>query len=261
MRRCDVTFQLRSRTRGSEGALAPSYSARQGHDGRVAVRGFGPAAAARHPRSALLGSLCGHPPAPDRVASHPEKTLFSNRDPTNAQGDHRPIFQEIVFFGVKRDRIQNRTRTRKQRTGIVRYGRKSKRAGNRPRPAPGLLTPGSRPPPRSSLVCSFAALNALKSHVLLRNSTGPVGAGTTTALLPAPALPATSTRPSDARPATAASCFTGVLLFCALCLHISRNLAEPHGVRRRRQYDHAARCSSAPRQLQLHAFDLLSSPC
>jgi len=52
-----------------------------------------------------------------------------------------------------------------------------------------------------------------------------------------------------------------VLLYCALCLHISRTLAETHGVRRRRQYDHAARCSSAPRQLQLRALDLLSSPC
>ena len=74
-------------------------------------------------------------------------------------------------------------------------------------------------------------------------------------------LPKTSARPSDARPATAASRFTGVLLCCALCLHISRSLAEPHGVRRRRQYDHAARCSSAPRQVHLRALDLLSSPC
>ena len=79
----------------------------------------------------------------------------------------------------------------------------------------------------------------------------------TTALLPASALPKSSAWPSDARPAITASRFTGVLLCCALCLPP----AEPHGVRRCRQNDHAARCSRAPRQLQLRALDLLSSPC
>jgi len=50
----------------------------------------------------------------------------------------------------------------------------------------------------------------------------------------APALLETSARPSDARPASATSRFSGVLLCCALCLHISRTFAEPNGVRRRR---------------------------
>ena len=107
----------------------------------------------------------------------------------------------------------------------------------------------------------FCCAQHLASRAHLQNSTGSVGVGPTTALLPTPALPEISARPSDSRPAIVASRFTGVLLYCALCLHISRTLAEPHGVRRRRQYDHAARCSNAPRQLQLRALDLLSSPC
>ena len=100
----------------------------------------------------------------------------------------------------------------------------------RPRPAPGLLTPGSPLPPRSSLVCFCAALNVFKSRAHLRNSTGSVGVGPTTALLPAPALPEIIARPSDARPAIVASRFTGVLLCCDLCLHISCPRAEPYGV-------------------------------
>ena len=128
----------------------------------------------------------------------------------------------------------------------------------RPRPAPGLLTPGSPLPPRSSLVCFCAALNVFKSRAHLRNSTGSVGVGPTTALLPAPALPEIIARPSDARPAIVASRFTGVLLCCALCLHTSCTRAEPYGVRRCSKND---RCSRAPRQLQLRALDLLSSPC
>ena len=93
-------------------------------------------------------------------------------------------------------------------------------AGRWPRPAPGLLAPGSRPPPRSSLVCSFAALNAFRSRARLRNSTGSVGVGPTTALLPASELPKVSARPSDTgpsdtEPAITASRFTGVLLCCA----------------------------------------------
>ena len=78
---------------------------------------------------------------------------------------------------------------------------------------------------------------------------------------PAPALPEIIARPSDARPAIVASRFTGVLLCCALCLHISCTLAEPYGVCRCGKNDHAARCSRAPRQLQMRALDLLSSPC
>jgi len=59
----------------------------------------------------------------------------------------------------------------------------------RVRPAPGLLTLGSRPQSRTSLVCSFAALSAFKSHVLLRNSIQPAGVGTTTTLLAVRTLP------------------------------------------------------------------------
>ena len=94
----------------------------------------------------------------------------------------------------------------------------------------------------------------------LRNSTGSVGVDPTTVLLRAPALPEISARPSDAKPAVVAS-LIGVLLCCALCLHISCTRAEPYGVRRCNKHDHADRCSHAPRQLQLHALDLLSSPC
>ena len=94
------------------------------------------------------------------------------------------------------------------------------RAGRWPRPAPGLLTPGSRPPPRSSLVYSVVALNAFRSRALLRRSTGSVGVGPTIALLPASALPKVSAGPSDAGPsdvgrAITASRFAGVLLCCA----------------------------------------------
>jgi len=110
-------------------------------------------------------------------------------------------------------------------------------------------------------VCSFVALNAFKSRAHLRNSTGSaVGIDPATALLPVSALPKISARPSDARPAITASRFTRVFLCCALYLHISRTPAEPHGVRRCRQNDHAARCSRTPRQLHLRTLDLLSSP-
>ena len=63
------------------------------------------------------------------------------------------------------------------------------RAVGRPRPAPGLLTPGSRPPPRTSLVCSLIAPGALNSRVLLRIPIGSIDVGTTTTLLAARALP------------------------------------------------------------------------
>ena len=42
------------------------------------------------------------------------------------------------------------------------------RAVGRPKPEPSLLTPGSRPPPRTALVCSLPAPGALNSRVLLR---------------------------------------------------------------------------------------------
>ena len=63
------------------------------------------------------------------------------------------------------------------------------RAGDRPRPAPGLLTPGSRPPPRTSWVCSLTAPGILKSCVFLKIPVGSVDVGTTTTLLVVRALP------------------------------------------------------------------------
>ena len=60
-----------------------------------------------------------------------------------------------------------------------------------------FLTPASRLPPRSSLVYFRAALNVFKSRAHLWNSTGSVGVDPTTALLPSPALPEISARPSD----------------------------------------------------------------
>ena len=61
------------------------------------------------------------------------------------------------------------------------------------------------------------------------------------------AVTATCARPSDARIATAASLFIGVLFCCAQRLQISRTLAELHWILRRRPHDHAATCSSAAR--------------
>ena len=52
------------------------------------------------------------------------------------------------------------------------------RAVGRPRPEPGLLTPGSRPPPRTALVCSLPEPAALNSRVLLRIPIGSVDVGT-----------------------------------------------------------------------------------
>ena len=51
-------------------------------------------------------------------------------------------------------------------------------AVGQPRPEPGLLTPGSRPPPRTSLVCSLPAPGAVKSRVSLRIPIGSVDVGT-----------------------------------------------------------------------------------
>ena len=133
------------------------------------------------------------------------------------------------------------------------------RAGDRPGPAPGLPTPGSRPPPCTSLECSFTALCAFKSRVLLRNSIRFVGVGTTTTLLAVQALTETNARPSDARTNTTTSRFIGVFFCCALYHRISRTLTEPHRVRRRRHNDHAPRCSSSPQELYvLCALDLLA---
>ena len=58
-----------------------------------------------------------------------------------------------------------------------------------PRPTPGPLTPGPRPPPRTSLVCSIAARCASKSRVLLQNPMGSAGVGNTTTLPAVRALP------------------------------------------------------------------------
>ena len=58
------------------------------------------------------------------------------------------------------------------------YSRNFERAVGRPRPEPGLLTPGSRSPPRTSLVCSLPAPGALNSRVFLRIPIGSVDVGT-----------------------------------------------------------------------------------
>ena len=60
-------------------------------------------------------------------------------------------------------------------------------------------------------------------------------------------LTATCARPSDARIATAASLFIGVLFYCAPRLQISRTPPDPRWIRRRRTHDHATTCSSAAR--------------
>jgi len=122
MTRRDVTCQLPSWARGGEGDLDPSYCARQGHDGRAAGRGFSPAAAARHPQSGRLREFhsCGQVfglfvQSSSRSRSRrmsPRKTPFFHVKTRST--DDRPISPEHVFFGVIRDMIQNRTRTRKQ---------------------------------------------------------------------------------------------------------------------------------------------------
>ena len=76
-----------------------------------------------------------------------------------------------------------------QRNQCIAARKKFERAVGRPRPAPGLVTPGSRPPPRTALVCSLPAPGALNSRVLLRIPIGSVDVGTTTTLLAARALP------------------------------------------------------------------------
>jgi len=60
-------------------------------------------------------------------------------------------------------------------------------------------------------------------------------------------LTATCARPSDARIATAASLFIGVLFCCAPRLQISRTPPDPRWIRRRRDHDHATTCSRAAR--------------
>jgi len=65
-----------------------------------------------------------------------------------------------------------------------------------------------------------------------------------------------SARLFDAGIATAASHFIGVFFDCAWCLVFLRTLEDPHWIRRRRDHDHAASCSSAPQRLQLRAPDL-----
>jgi len=77
----------------------------------------------------------------------------------------------------------------KQQNQYIAARKNFERAVGRLRPAPGLLPPGSRPPPRTSLVCSLPAPGALNSHVLLRIPIGSVDVGTTTTLLAARALP------------------------------------------------------------------------
>jgi len=52
------------------------------------------------------------------------------------------------------------------------------RSVGRPRPEPGPLTPGSRSPPRTTLVCSLSAPGALNFRVILRIPIGSVDVGT-----------------------------------------------------------------------------------
>ena len=61
-------------------------------------------------------------------------------------------------------------------------------------------------------------------------------------------LTATYARPSDARIATTASLFIGVLFCFALRLQISRTLSELHWIRRRRPHDRTATCFSAAQE-------------
>jgi len=77
----------------------------------------------------------------------------------------------------------------KQTNKCIAARKNFERAVGRPRPEPDLLTPGSRPPPRTALVCSLPAPGTLNSRVLLRIPIGSVDVGTTTTLLPARALP------------------------------------------------------------------------
>ena len=59
-------------------------------------------------------------------------------------------------------------------------------------------------------------------------------------------LNTTCARPSDARIATAASLFIGVLFRCAPRPQISRTPPDPRWIRRRRDHDHAVPASALP---------------
>ena len=61
---------------------------------------------------------------------------------------------------------------------LIASHRNFERAAGRPRPEPGLLTPGSRPLLRTSLECSLSAPGALNSRVFLRIPFGSVDVGT-----------------------------------------------------------------------------------
>jgi len=89
----------------------------------------------------------------------------------------------------KQTRKQKNSRPNKTKKQCIAARNNFERAVGQPRPAPGLLTPGSRPPPRTSLVCSLTAPGALNSRILFRIPIGSVDVGTTTTLLAARALP------------------------------------------------------------------------
>jgi len=99
---------------------------------------------------------------------------------------------------------------------------------------------------RPSSVCFFAALHVLKPRALGRIPAGSVGVGTTTTLLPAPALPDSRTRNSVAKLAIVAPRSTGLPLSYPLSPHISYTRADLHGIRGRTKTNPAALCSRAP---------------
>ena len=94
------------------------------------------------------------------------------------------------------------------------------RAVGRPRPEPGLLTPGSRPPPRTALVCSLPAPAALNFRVLLRIPIGSVDVGTARCARPRHAL-----RTRVSAPKARAQCLLACL--ASSCSAISATAVQP----------------------------------
>ena len=95
-------------------------------------------------------------------------------------------------------------------------------------------------------VLFFAALHVLKPRALVRIPAGSVGVGTTTTLLPAPALPDSRARNPDAKSAIVAPRSTGPPLCYPLSPHNSYTRAEIHGIRGRTKNNPAALWSRAP---------------
>jgi len=103
MRRRDVTCQLPSRARSGEGDLVTTGARREG------------VLAPQLPRATRSLVFWVFVRSSSRSRSRrmsPQNTPFFHVETRST--DDRPIFPEHVFFGVIRDMIQNRTRTRKQ---------------------------------------------------------------------------------------------------------------------------------------------------